>query len=88
MILRRIPAHDGLELVSYLTRAVTEGSSPLVLLVHGGEKFCYTIFLAPWLLVDRVLSLTKNKPPDARLFDALFGVSDGEIQAGEFLVLN
>lgn len=32
----RIPAHDGLELVGYLTRAVTEGPSPLILLVHGG----------------------------------------------------
>ena len=32
----RIPAHDGLELVAYLTRAVTEGTSPLILLVHGG----------------------------------------------------
>ena len=32
----RIIAHDGLELVAYLTRAVTEGTSPLILLVHGG----------------------------------------------------
>ncbi|KAL9183119.1 hypothetical protein ACHAXT_004906 [Thalassiosira profunda] len=32
----RIPAHDGLELVGYLTRAVTEGPSPMILLVHGG----------------------------------------------------
>ncbi|KAL7529256.1 hypothetical protein ACHAXR_002871, partial [Thalassiosira sp. AJA248-18] len=31
-----IPAHDGLELVAYLTRTVTEGPSPLILLVHGG----------------------------------------------------
>ena len=32
----RIRARDGLELVGYLTRAVTEGRSPLILLVHGG----------------------------------------------------
>lgn len=32
----RIPAHDGMELVGYLTRSVTEGPSPIVLLVHGG----------------------------------------------------
>lgn len=32
----RIPAHDGMELVGYLTRSVTEGPSPMVLLVHGG----------------------------------------------------
>ena len=32
----RIKAHDGLELVAYLTRAVEEGPSPLILLVHGG----------------------------------------------------
>jgi pimeloyl-ACP methyl ester carboxylesterase len=32
----RIPARDGLELVGYLTRATTEGPSPLILLVHGG----------------------------------------------------
>jgi dipeptidyl aminopeptidase/acylaminoacyl peptidase len=32
----RIPARDGLELVGYLTRPVTEGRSPLILLVHGG----------------------------------------------------
>ena len=31
-----IPARDGLELVGYLTRAKTEGPSPLILLVHGG----------------------------------------------------
>lgn len=36
-ILRRIPAHDGLELVAYLTRAVTGAPSPLILLVHGGK---------------------------------------------------
>lgn len=32
----RIPARDGLELVGYLTRAKTDGPSPLILLVHGG----------------------------------------------------
>ena len=32
----RIRARDGLELVAYLTRAVTGGRSPLILLVHGG----------------------------------------------------
>ncbi len=34
----RIKARDGLELVGYLTRAVEKGSgtSPLILLVHGG----------------------------------------------------
>ena len=32
----RIPSHDGMELVGYLTRAETEGPSPLILLVHGG----------------------------------------------------
>lgn len=47
MVLRRIPAHDGLELVSYLTRAYTEGSSPLVLLVHGGEKIWHITFFDP-----------------------------------------
>lgn len=31
-----IPARDGLELVSYLTRPAGEGPSPMVLLVHGG----------------------------------------------------
>lgn len=32
----RIKARDGLELVGYLTRAKTEGPTPLILLVHGG----------------------------------------------------
>jgi dipeptidyl aminopeptidase/acylaminoacyl peptidase len=32
----RIEARDGLELVGYLTRAKTEGPTPLILLVHGG----------------------------------------------------
>jgi dipeptidyl aminopeptidase/acylaminoacyl peptidase len=32
----RIRSRDGLELVGYLTRACTEGPSPLILLVHGG----------------------------------------------------
>jgi dipeptidyl aminopeptidase/acylaminoacyl peptidase len=32
----RIKARDGLELVGYLTRAQTEGPTPLILLVHGG----------------------------------------------------
>lgn len=32
----RIPARDGLELVGYVTRATTDGPSPLILLVHGG----------------------------------------------------
>lgn len=31
-----IPARDGLDLVAYLTRASSEGPSPLILLVHGG----------------------------------------------------
>ena len=31
-----IKARDGLELVAYLTRAKTEGPTPLILLVHGG----------------------------------------------------
>jgi dipeptidyl aminopeptidase/acylaminoacyl peptidase len=32
----RIKARDGLELVGYVTRATTDGPSPLILLVHGG----------------------------------------------------
>lgn len=32
----RIPVRDGLELVGYVTRASTDGPSPLILLVHGG----------------------------------------------------
>lgn len=32
----RITARDGLELVGYLTRARTDGPTPLILLVHGG----------------------------------------------------
>lgn len=32
----RIPAHDGLELVAYLTRSQTTKPTPLILLVHGG----------------------------------------------------
>merc|ERR1712003_345533 len=32
----RVKARDGLELVGYLTRAKTEGKTPLILLVHGG----------------------------------------------------
>mmetsp|Transcript_21660 Transcript_21660/g.32809 ORF Transcript_21660/g.32809 Transcript_21660/m.32809 type:complete len:671 (+) Transcript_21660:663-2675(+) len=32
----RIQSRDGLELVAYLTKAKTDGPTPLVLLVHGG----------------------------------------------------
>lgn len=32
----RIKARDGLELVAYLTKARTDGPTPLILLVHGG----------------------------------------------------